>query len=625
MFYFGVRNYDKNVKVSFTFLDKLLIGGGDFWLEGVNTTLDNPTIGCDTGMSPTCGERFIFKDSTITINNPKIIGDIDFHVDALSGSTVVVNSLETSNNVYFHSEPNSSLTGSNIIYINPEHIRNLWTVQAGAKAKFDNSDIEIPRVFNIIGSSTDDTVIDITNTTIKADNIAEVNGNGENVHINVTGSHLSGDITGSAPNVTLTQGNWTPKNDNSVNNLNMDAQSSLDLSQATDQYNTFTINKNLTGSGTFILDGDLVSGNSDKIHIKGESSGHFNVTLNTTDFVPINPHSKFTLIDVESPEQSHATFSLKNRFEDLGAYRYRMYQENHDWLYGNRHGELSEWSNALVSLRQAELLHLEQSLVGIHDRLGELKQGKQNNVWVRSNYSRFDFDSTAVDSESRTSGFSQKYYSLQLGADIALHDLVRVGGFVGTARSNVDYNGDYGEGRLTSQMAGLYATLQTDNGWYWDNIAKFERVKVKSDGVDSHNFNAYSLSTEVGKAFNLASWTVTPNAQFVWTKTNSVENQTALSALTSRAGVRVAKAFAWDSMTIQPYAEVNMLNVKNNDSTVYVNTRPFNVAQSGNRVETALGVNAQTGNHRFGLEMKRANGNRVDEKLAVQAVYRYSW
>ena len=49
---------------------------------------------------------------------------------------------------------------------------------------------------------------------------------------------------------------------------------------------------------------------------------------------------------------------------------------------------LSDLANAQVSLRQAQLLLVEDDLSGIHQRLGEMKNGEKGNVWVRNVNSR---------------------------------------------------------------------------------------------------------------------------------------------------------------------------------------------------------------------------------------------
>ncbi|AUI67203.1 outer membrane autotransporter barrel domain-containing protein [Glaesserella australis] len=287
---------------------------------------------------------------------------------------------------------------------------------------------------------------------------------------------------------------------------------------------------------------------------------------------------------------------------------------------------LSEKSNALVSLRQAQLALVESHLEGLHQRLGELKNGEKGNVWVRNVNSRNEFDATRTASNSHSSGFEQDVHTVQLGADVAVTDSVRVGGFVGNARSDVNFNGEYGSGKVKTQSVGLYGTYLADNGFYWDNVAKYEYVKSESASTGKRKYNAYTLSTEIGRIHQLGQgWTVTPQIQAAWTRLSSLSDEERLSALTARAGVRVAKAIEFDGWKLQPYAEVNGITTQTNDNKVRVNQYAFDVAESKGRIQTALGINASVGNHRFGVEGSVTNGKYLDQPYKVQAVYRYSW
>ncbi|WP_273395522.1 autotransporter outer membrane beta-barrel domain-containing protein [Actinobacillus porcinus] len=290
---------------------------------------------------------------------------------------------------------------------------------------------------------------------------------------------------------------------------------------------------------------------------------------------------------------------------------------------------LSEKSNALVSLRQAQLALVESNLEGLHQRLGELKNGEKGNVWVRNVNSRNKFDSTRTASDSHSSGFEQDVHSVQLGADAALTDNIRLGGFVGNARSDVDFDGKYGSGKVKTQSLGLYGTYLANNGFYWDNVAKYEYVKSESASTGKRKYNAYTLSTEIGRIHQLGQgWTVTPQIQAAWTRLSSQSDEERLSALTARAGVRVAKAIEFDGWKLQPYAEVNGITTQTNNNQVRVNQHRFEVSdveEGKGRFQTALGVNAAVGNHRFGLEGAITNGKYLDQPYKVQAVYRYSW
>ena len=287
---------------------------------------------------------------------------------------------------------------------------------------------------------------------------------------------------------------------------------------------------------------------------------------------------------------------------------------------------LSDLANAQVSLRQAQLLLVEDDLSGIHQRLGEVKNGEKGNVWVRNVNSRQKLAALST-GESETSGFKQNVHSLQVGADAAVTDNLRVGGFVGRSQANVDFNGHYGDGKVRSNSVGLYAAYLADNGIYVDNIVKYSRLHANSDHTEKRHYNAYTISSELGKRFSLANdWTITPQAQIAWTHISSQGNEDSLSSVYSRIGLRVAKGFALSNgWNLQPYAEVNAITSKNRSSKIHYTNSALDVASSRGRFESAVGLNAGFANHRFGLEVSRADGKNFDKPYAIQAVYRYQW
>ena len=287
---------------------------------------------------------------------------------------------------------------------------------------------------------------------------------------------------------------------------------------------------------------------------------------------------------------------------------------------------LSDLANAQVSLRQAQLLLVEDDLSGIHQRLGEVKNGEKGNVWVRNVNSRQKLAALST-GESKTSGFKQNVHSLQVGADAAVTDNIRVGGFVGRSQANIDFNGYYGDGKVRSNGVGLYAAYLADNGIYVDNIVKYSRLHANSNHTEKRHYNAYTISSELGKRFSLANdWTITPQAQLAWTHISSQENEDSLSSVYSRIGLRVAKGFALSNgWNLQPYAEVNAITSKNRSSKIHYTNSALDVASSRGRFESAVGLNAGFANHRFGLEVSRADGKNFDKPYAIQANYHYSW
>ena len=463
-------------------------------------------------------------------------------------------------------------------------------------------------------------------------------------------------------NLSMSNSQWSFNKSSSLNNLY--ANNSEITFTPTSEYKTLTIKDNLTGSSTFNLNTNIAENKSDKIVVKGTAEGNHKIGVTNQGANVAN--GKVTLVETNG---GNAAFSLTNPNNrvDLGAYQYFLTKEGNNWVLANSKNAvtptppvapvtpskpvvtpskpevtpsdpvvppadlpstplLSDLANVQVSLRQAQLLLVEDDLNGIHQRLGEVKNGEKGNVWVRNVNSRQKLAALST-GESETSGFKQNVHSLQVGADAAVIDNLRVGGFVSRSQANVDFNGHYGDGKVRSNSVGLYAAYLADNGIYVDNIVKYSRLHANSDHTEKRHYNAYTISSELGKRFSLANdWTITPQAQLAWTHISSQENEDSLSSVYSRIGLRVAKGFALSNgWNLQPYAEVNAITSKNRSSKIHYTNSALDVASSRGRFESAVGLNAGFANHRFGLEVSRADGKNFDKPYAIQAVYRYQW
>ena len=502
----------------------------------------------------------------------------------------------------------------------------------------------------------------------------------ENIQLTFNNSTVSGVTTtdrNSVLNLNLNNSNWTTKaftdedgvvQTTSLTNL---ALNNGVVNLANDNYQGIIVRGNLTGSGTFNLNTNIAENKNDKIVVKGTAEGNHKIGVTNQGANIAN--GKVTLVETNG---GNAAFSLTNPNNrvDLGAYQYFLTKEGNNWVLANSKNAvtptppvapvtpskqvvtpskpevtpstpvvtpsnpvvppavlpsaplLSDLANAQVSLRQAQLLLVEDDLSGIHQRLGEVKNGEKGNVWVRNVNSRQKLAALST-GESETSGFKQNVHSLQVGADAAVTDNLRVGGFVGRSQANVDFNGHYGDGKVRSNSVGLYAAYLADNGIYVDNIVKYSRLHANSDLTEKRHYNAYTISSELGKRFSLANdWTITPQAQLAWTHISSQENEDSLSSVYSRIGLRVAKGFALSNgWNLQPYAEVNAITSKNRSSKIHYTNSALDVASSRGRFESAVGLNAGFANHRFGLEVSRADGKNFDKPYAIQAVYRYQW
>ena len=419
---------------------------------------------------------------------------------------------------------------------------------------------------------------------------------------------------------------WDLVDSSEVTDLHLN-NSAISLTSANAPYAALTITGNLTGSGTFNLYTNIENNNANKIIVQGTAEGNHKIGVTNQGANVAN--GKVTLVETNGGNASFSLTNPNNRV-DLGAYQYFLTKEGNNWVLAHSKNAstplLSDLANAQVSLRQAQLLLVEDDLSGIHQRLGEVKNGEKGNVWVRNVNSHQKLAALST-GESKTSGFKQNIHRLQVGADAAVTDNLRIGGFIGRNQANVDFNGHYGDGKVRNNSLGLYAAYLADNGIYVDNIVKYSRLHANSDLTEKRHYNAYTISSELGKRFSLANdWTITPQAQLAWTHISSQENEDSLSSVYSRIGLRVAKGLALsNAWNLQPYAEVNAITSKNRSSKIHYTNSALDVASSRGRFESAVGLNAGFANHRFGLEVSRADGKNFDKPYAIQANYHYSW
>lgn len=619
------------------------------------------------------GYLFELNNSTVTMHNSKVLMGDNNQDSILEAFALNQKSKLTLNNVNVTSNNDSSI----FVY----EAEN----QARPELIVNNSNVSIPQggiitlrsgVGEVINSHFSAT---FNNSTINGGMLAsgenvkfnDTESITENIQLTFNNSTVSGVTTtdrNSVLNLNLNNSNWTTKaftdedgvvQTTSLTNL---ALNNGVVNLANDNYQGIIVRGNLTGSGTFNLNTNIAENKNDKIVVKGTAEGNHKIGVTNQGANVAN--RKVTLVETNG---GNAAFSLTNPNNrvDLGAYQYFLTKEGNNWVLAHSKNAatptspaapvtpvtlnkpvvtpnkpvatpttpvlpstplLSDLANAQVSLRQAQLLLVEDDLSGIHQRLGEVKNGEKGNVWVRNVNSRQKLAALST-GESETSGFKQNVHSVQVGADAAVTDNLRVGGFVGRSQANVDFSGYYGDGKVRSNSVGLYAAYLADNGIYVDNIVKYSRLHANSDHTEKRHYNAYTISSELGKRFSLANdWTITPQAQLAWTHISSQENEDSLSSVYSRIGLRVAKGFALSNgWNLQPYAEVNAITSKNRSSKIHYTNCALDVASSRGRFESAVGLNAGFANHRFGLEVSRADGKNFDKPYAIQVVYRYQW
>ena len=645
-----------------------------FDINNSTTNISNAKLSIGASSNGLFDIFHIDNNSTLTINNSEITINDDSSILSYEASNENQNSKVVINNSSL-SAPNGGIIGV-ISGLNRETHGNF-------SITFNNSTVQglgLTSAEDVNGQadSLSENLTIISNDS-KLSGIAYVDGS--NSKINLALNNSSWNIS------TYFNEEENKTVQNSLTNLSLN-NGTVYFDRFGTNYQTLTIKGDLTGNGTFYLNTLIPGFQSDKIVVLGKAEGNHKLNINEQGTVAV-ANSRVTLVETHGGDATFSLTNPNNRV-DLGAYQYFLTKEGNNWVLANSKNAvtstpsvapvtpskpvvtpsnpvvtpsnpvvtpskpvvtpstpvvtpsnpvvppaapvlpstplLSDLANAQVSLRQTQLLLVEDDLSGIHQRLGEVKNGEKSNVWVRNVNSRQKLAALST-GESETSGFKQNIHRVQVGADAAVTDNLRVGGFVGRSQANVDFNGHYGDGKVRSNSVGLYAAYLADNGIYVDNIVKYSRLHANSNHTEKRHYNAYTISSELGKLFSFTNdWTITPQAQLAWTHISSQENEDSLSSVYSRIGLRVAKGFALSNgWNLQPYAEVNAITSKNRSSKIHYTNSALDVASSRGRFESAVGLNAGFANHRFGLEVSRADGKNFDKPYAIQANYHYSW
>ncbi len=208
-------------------------------------------------------------------------------------------------------------------------------------------------------------------------------------------------------------------------------------------------------------------------------------------------------------------------------------------------------------------------LTTLRKRLGEVRYGAQDGVWIRALTQK---DGT---SGIATAGYEQKLYGLNLGIDrlvsVEEEKMWLVGGNLKQAHATQELLGTRGEGETDSYGINLYATWANYHGSYADFVLSFDWFKqtmntANDNGVRvSGKYNTWGAgaSIEIGRMFSSGDddlswgpwyqhWFLEPQAQlsYYWLKGKDFElsngakvRQRNLDNLIGRLGLVLGKKF----------------------------------------------------------------------------------
>ena len=270
-----------------------------------------------------------------------------------------------------------------------------------------------------------------------------------------------------------------------------------------------------------------------------------------------------------------------------GLYEYALNLES-DGIWYLQTDDVAPPIDPLLSSSAAVGSFWKESLVTLHERLGNLQQHGNRNVWINTTYRDGE-----VNSDINPIGdvdFNQRIHDFQVGMDGLVSDSSKdsklyLGAILGDGDTDIDAIGSDGEGRINIQTIGLYLTYFSANNVYVDTVIKHQEldfmVSSDAEGVDaSYDGTNQGISVEVGKEFHRESgWQITPEAQVAYSTMDHESYDYSVSgtdvrvsledsdSLMLRAGLRVQKNLTWKGCVVSPFMTADVVHEFEGETT----------------------------------------------------------
>ncbi|MDN4496265.1 autotransporter outer membrane beta-barrel domain-containing protein [Pseudomonas mosselii] len=439
-------------------------------------------------------------------------------------------------------------------------------------------------------------------------------------------------------------GRWILTKDGEVGELTLD-NGTVDFTDrdTTTGFKTLTVD-NLKGSGIFVMDIDLASGTGDLLKVTGAAEGSHQLSIASTGADPVEGQAPHRIVETGG---GNATFGLLHDI-DFGTYTYTLEKgEGEDnWYLVQKFDDsgspiVTPGARAVLGLFSAAPTVWYGELSSLRSRMGELRLGHGQGIWMRSYGNRYNL------SAGNAVAYQQDQNGVSFGADGAVpgHDgrwLLGVMG--GYSESDLDFSLG-SSGKVKSYYVGAYSTWMADSGYYVDAMLKYNRFRNSNDVVMSdgrrtkgeyHN-DGLGASVEVGRHFKLDNgWYVEPFTQLstLWvgddsyTLDNGMRAQSdGANSVLGKVGAQVGRSLALDNGSVlQPYLKVAAAHEFIKSNKVKVNDNHFTNDLSGTRGEFAVGLAAQVSEVlQLHGEFQYSNGKHIEQPYGVNLGLRYNF
>lgn len=197
--------------------------------------------------------------------------------------------------------------------------------------------------FTLSHNATQTGSLNLVNQANATVNNAQLMGNvtlSDSAQFNLANSHFSHQISGiESTTVNLDNANWTMPASTTLGSLALNnSEITLNpdfVTQANNsQFNTLTINGNLSGNGTFNYRTYLTQYLGDKLQINGRAQGDFKLNVHNTGAEPTTLE-QLTLVTLKQAVDSGLNFTLANQRVDAGTWRYELIKKGNEYRLYN--------------------------------------------------------------------------------------------------------------------------------------------------------------------------------------------------------------------------------------------------------------------------------------------------
>ncbi|KLG02932.1 hypothetical protein YA49_21170 [Enterobacter cloacae subsp. cloacae] len=417
------------------------------------------------------------------------------------------------------------------------------------------------------------------------------------IALTLNASRASGAIRaeeGAVVDVALANGSFLSGAMANVNSLSLDNSSLYEMTSNSDinalsmaggtvkfaageAYGTLTLGT-LSGSGHFMMNADVLTGKADLLDITDTATGK-----HTLHVVATGREASSDALTLVRTGAGDAEFTLNGGRLDVGAWQQTLVRNGNNWELVQA-GSTSASTDAMLSMASAPQFIHENELNVLRSRLDDTRAQPQSGIWGTVLHGRSDIDG------AWGSAYRLEQNGMMLGGDKVTSlnaGELTTGAWLSQSTGQVKHARG-GQSRVTSYGGGLYATLNSSNGWYTSGSAQINHFSNKlsarmSDGGTARtdwNSWGYGLGLEAGRHIALSDATrLTPFAGLDgWmTPSESVKLNNGMMAetgdgrsLQAQAGLRVTTRLEAGEMQVMPYATASLSQglVKNGSTRI---------------------------------------------------------